>query len=105
MVPHLSDVYVYCAHLRIHSLDGHVSRISPQRKAVCERLTALILARRQRGRRKGKALHLRRLWQQWPSTCLLGHNVYVYHEPVRSASARPGAVVASSGVVGYPLSR
>jgi hypothetical protein len=77
---------------------------SPPRGALYG-LTALVLTRRQRGRRKGEALHLRRLWQQWPSSGLRGHNVNRYNEPVRSDSARPGAVVASSGVVGYPLSR
>lgn len=75
---------------------------SPPGKAVCG-LTALVLAWRQRGRRKGKALHLRRLGQQWPSSRVRGHNVLMNTWPVRSGSARPGAMVASSGVVGYPL--
>ena len=102
---HLSSVCVYYARLQIHSLKGIVSRIFPRRKVAYDGLTALVLARRQRWRLKGEALHLRRLWQEWPSSRLLWHTVDVYYEPVRSASARPGAVVASSGVVGYPLSR
>jgi hypothetical protein len=36
-------------------------------------LTALVLARSQRRRRKREALHLSRLGQQWPSGCLGGH--------------------------------
>lgn len=45
--------------------------------AMRAQLTALILAGRQRGRREGKALHLCRLRQQWPSG-RLWHAVGLY---------------------------
>jgi hypothetical protein len=70
---------------------------SPKRRAACDGLTPLVLARRQRRRRKGEALHLRRLRQQGPSSCLLGHDVYVYYKPIRCASAEPGVVVEQRG--------
>lgn len=79
---HLSGVYVYCAHLRIHSLGDQVSGCCPGRREVCG-LTALVLARRQRWRRKSEALHLRRLWQQWPSSRLRGHIVLCVQEAGR----------------------
>jgi hypothetical protein len=47
-----------------------------------QRLTALVLARCQRWRRKREALHLCRLGQQWPSSCLGGHLSSLHARPL-----------------------
>lgn len=76
--------------------------VAEQEQARGEPLTALVLARRQRGRRKGEALHLRRLGQQWPSSGVRGHAVWVCSRAVPGdcacAQARRVQTAGLSGV-------
>jgi hypothetical protein len=70
--PHLSNACVYYARPRRRSLGKSVSRHA-LRCFTVPGLTTLVLAGRQRGRRKREALHLRRLGQQRATTALAGH--------------------------------